>query len=488
MLLKIIKLSALGAIAATVFFWGVALFLDMAGILPLHQVRSSFSFFPEQISLKAALRDADELFSTLERVHPDVGINIGQDGYIKLKSLTIAEINKKGARDGRIKVRDLAYILYYAAAAIGDGHTSISYTCAVNAKDTQKRFPPFALAAKDGKFIIAEAPDVRFDGAEVTAINGTPFKEFIKPALERISGETAKFKAYQFARHQEFWWDFSGLLAGLSEFDLTVRAPGGALKTFKVAAVGPVEFSRFGVLNASRRGSSLAIYYKTGIGWFNYGEFEKSAVQRTEIDNIFKRVKKANIKDLVLDLRGNLGGDSSMGDLIFSYITRTKIIQLSGKVKLSKELIKSQPQLKKFEGHEGEVANNPGVEAMNPVPEAFFGGKVYLLVDNGTYSSASAFAAAFRDYNIGEIIGYETGEPPIAFGNAIRLSLRHSGIKYLVSACTYSPFKPRPGDNIHGVIPDVPLNDDLLRPHNGSAQAFVLDRILKRRAQKTIKP
>ena len=173
-----------------------------------------------------------------------------------------------------------------------------------------------------------------------------------------------------------------------------------------------------------------------------------------------------------------------MGDFILSYITHARIVQLTGKVKLSEELIKSMPELKRFKGHVGEVVNNAGVQAASLVPEAFFDGKVYLLVDNGTYSSANTFAAVFRDYSLGEIIGYETGEPPIAFGNSIMLSLRHSGINYAVSACTYSPSRPRPGDDRHGVIPDVPLSDELLRPYHGSVHAYVISHILKRRAKK----
>lgn len=483
-LFKILKLCALGAAAAALLFAGAALLLDRAGLIPLRQIVSRFRFSPERISRNAALRDVDEFFSTLERVHPDVEFNMGHDAYVKLKDQTIAEVGKKGAADGRMTVRDLAYVLSYSAAAIGDGHTRINYSYEIDAKDAKKRFLPFALASNDGRFVISQDPGGQFAGAEIIAINGTPFKEFLRPVLEHISGETFKFRAYQFVRDQSFWSDSSGLFSGLESFTAVLRLKDGAIKTTRFNTVGPAGTAPGGS-GAQGGGASLAVYYKAGIGWMSYASFNNTEQQKKEIAGIFKRLRAEGIRDLVLDLRGNLGGDSSMGDLIFSYISREKVVQLNGKIRISEELIGAFPQLKRLKAHVGEVVNTGSDKGASPVPEDFFGGRVYLIVDNGSYSSASAFAAAFREHKLGTILGYEAGEPLIAFGNALKFSLRHSGIRYTVSACRYFPRNLLPGDDKHGIIPDIVLNDALLRPYGGRVKDFVVDQVIKRRAPKS---
>ncbi len=483
MLFKILKLCAIGTAAAALLFWGAALLIDRAGIMPLRQIIARFRFSPERVSRSAALRDVDDFFSTLERVHPDVEINIGHDAYVKMKRQTIAEVNNKSSANGSMTVRDLAYVLSYSAAAIGDGHTRINYRYDIDTTDAKKRFLPFAVASNDGRFVISRDPGGQFGGAEIIAINGTPFKEFLRPVLEHISGETLKFRAYQFARDQSFWSDFSGLFSGLGSFNAALRLKDGAIKKvgFNTAdAAGTVS-----VCSGTQGGGvSLDVYHKAGVGWISYASFDNSEQQKQEISGIFKRLRTEGIRDLVLDLRGNLGGDSSMGDLIFSYISREKVTQLNGKIKISKELLRAFPRLKYLKAHLGEVVNTDSDKGASPVPEDFFSGRVYLVVDNGSYSSASAFAAAFRDHKIGKILGYETGEPPIAFGNALKFSLPHSGIRYTVSACRYFPRKPLPGDDKHGIIPDIVLNDTLLRPYGGRVKDLVVDSIVKRRMQK----
>lgn len=480
---RMLKLAFLGASAAVVLLLGTAVFLDRAGIIPLRQIKNKFTFSQERISLKAALRDTGDFFSSLERVHPDSGAKLGRDGLLKLKTHTIDEVNAGSLASGKISVKDFAYILYRAAAALGDGHTRINYVYDIDTKDARKRFPPFTMVSKDGKLHIEKAFDGRFAGAEITAVNGVPFEEFMRPVLERLSGETEKFKTFQFARDQWFWWDFSGLFTGLDSFEAVMRWPHGGVETVRFNTVGP-ESIPFGMMNIQGRGAVLEIFHKTGIGWFKYGSFENSAAQRAEIAGIFRRLKEAGIKDLVIDIRGNVGGDSSMGDLIFSYLTRIRVAQLHGKIKISEELITAFPELKELKAHLGEVVNSGSGGTAYTVPEGFFEGKVYLLVDNGSYSSSNAFAAAFREYGLGKIIGYETGAPLVAFGNALKLSLRHSRIGYMVSAAAYSPRKPRPGDDRHGLLPDLPLNDEKLRPYNGSVQAFVLDQVIKGRKRR----
>ena len=96
------------------------------------------------------------------------------------------------------------------------------------------------------------------------------------------------------------------------------------------------------------------------------------------------------------------------------------------------------------------------------------------------------FAAAFRDYQIGTIVGFETGGVPIHFGQAPTLKLAHSGISFQAPTAQYFPPKRRAGDDRQGVMPDLPMTEKLLAPYSGEADP-VLAATLAKVAKKSTK-
>ena len=70
--------------------------------------------------------------------------------------------------------------------------------------------------------------------------------------------------------------------------------------------------------------------------------------------------------------------------------------------------------------------------------------KTYMLTDHLVFSSAVMFADAFRDYNVGTIVGYETGGTPSHYGYPRTFELKNSGIDFGVSRTHFNA--PRPGD------------------------------------------
>jgi C-terminal processing protease CtpA/Prc len=101
------------------------------------------------------------------------------------------------------------------------------------------------------------------------------------------------------------------------------------------------------------------------------------------------------------------------------------------------------------------------------------------------FSSAVIFADAFRDYSVGTIVGCETGGTPSHYGDPRSFTLKNSGIDFGVSNTHFNAPKPRPGDDEHGVLPDVAATSELLVPYQSDAdpvRAFTLAHIRKSRA------
>jgi C-terminal processing protease CtpA/Prc len=107
------------------------------------------------------------------------------------------------------------------------------------------------------------------------------------------------------------------------------------------------------------------------------------------------------------------------------------------------------------------VSHSIGERAVRK-PDVFFPGHTYLLVDNGSFSMAASFAAMFRDYRVGTIVGYETGGDADSFGGPHFFTLKNSRIHCAVAFTENVPSKPQAGDGEHGVLPDVQLNEQKL--------------------------
>jgi len=494
LLIKITRTAGLILLLSLVLPAGMGVYLYRSGVMNLgglnpklaaELLRTEYNpFRTKTLTLKEAAQDTEELFASFERVHPDVSANIGKAEYEKLKAWTAQEVAKKAA-GGKISVRDFAYILYYSAAALGDGHTRIYWQYRPDRENVEKLFPPFIVDCRGGKFFI-DSINHGLAGYELTAINGMGFRVFIKPILDRIPAETAAYKGRGFTRMQHFWWDFTRLLAGAGELKLTLRGSDGKITEKTLAPITLNEFTSLGRMTPSGAGglnSDLRLFEKEKVAWLEYHNFINSKEEEAALDKIFREIKAAGFKDLVIDIRRNGGGSTNIGDFIFSYLTDKEFQQVSRLVlKVSPEALRMNSYYEKYRdklGQNVELPRHP--RKAEKKPEAFFDGKVRLLIGNDTFSSATDFAVTFRDYKLGEILGNETGGVPICFGEALPMKLRNSDIRYSISDKQFFSPKPRPGDDRRGVLPDVELTDELLRQYRGDTRAFVMARIARER-------
>lgn len=89
-----------------------------------------------------------------------------------------------------------------------------------------------------------------------------------------------------------------------------------------------------------------------------------------------------------------------------------------------------------------------------PVIEEFeFKGDVYLLINRDSYSAASSFASTFQCYQMGTIIGEETGGTKIFRANAIYEKLPRTGIG--ISMATTKNYTTCYDQELEGVKPTM---------------------------------
>jgi hypothetical protein len=430
----------------------------------------------ERVTRAEAVEDVGQFFSTLMRVHPNLLAKITSADYEQLRRRTIDGIGGKLDAQGQIAIEDLALLLYYAAAAFQDGHTSVQWRTDPFRDDAAgRRFPAFELGFDDGRFLVTAAEDKSTEGMELVTVSQQPVREFLRPILDGCSGETLAFRAARFTGSQPFWFYLTNLFGSAQTVPLLLRDRDGNQRQVTAATLDGnayrefVERSKTARPRPNRQGTHLEFLAGGKIAHFQYQSFQLSDAEKKKIDEAFRLIRTAGSSDLIIDLRGNGGGDSSMGDFIFSYLYSGKFRQYSSvKAKVSPDIRTILHGSQKAAATvfapvlDGKVMTHSPQEDSLSKPDAFFAGRKYLLTDNDTFSSAADFTAMFRDYGVGTILGYETGGLAISFGDVYSFTLKNSQIPCGVSWKQFFGPKPRNGDDRHGVLPDVPMNDRVL--------------------------
>jgi C-terminal processing protease CtpA/Prc len=193
------------------------------------------------------------------------------------------------------------------------------------------------------------------------------------------------------------------------------------------------------------------------------------------LDTVFTQIKHEKTEDLIIDLRNNSGGYSVLGDELFQYISEVPFSQF-GKttVKYSKLRAQFYTEIRKtgfLKNYTDSAFNNfiaPGygttkitydsltILRKNPLR---FKGNVYLLTSTNTFSSASDFAWCFQHFNMGKVVGEETGGYIVCFGDLINATLPVTKLSLNISHKEFYGYGATPKER-HGVLPDYKVEAD----------------------------
>ena len=166
----------------------------------------------------------------------------------------------------------------------------------------------------------------------------------------------------------------------------------------------------------------------------------------------FEYLNKNKIMSIIIDFRGNVGGNSKIGDDLIKYLSDVpfsqyeKVIIKVSKVSRRRFLY----PLKLNSLFEFKLSGR----LKKPYPESKrFHGNVYILIDGGTFSSAGSTVWCMDHYNICTSIGEETGGTGVHFGYPIKRNLPNTGLEYSVSHRKWYQIGADE-DSKHGLIPD----------------------------------
>lgn len=123
-------------------------------------------------------------------------------------------------------------------------------------------------------------------------------------------------------------------------------------------------------------------------------------------DTFFSEIKKSKINTLIIDLRNNPGGDVERVKKLFSFLISkpTPFLEKDGKGYISKDF---KNFLARNQITEAKYKND--FEPVKPNDSLNFKGKIYVLINGGSFSGASILPANLKAFKNVTFVGSETG-------------------------------------------------------------------------------
>ncbi|MGN7987713.1 S41 family peptidase [Pedobacter sp. 22226] len=444
--------------------------MNILRLCPIFLLTALNVFGQQHFKANALKRDLDSMVYYIEAAHPNPYYR-----YSRLNFHNDVEKAKQHLAEG-MDYTSFYLVAQKLVAKLQDGHIDLEMPLKQFEKDKANAFP-FKVALNINKPYIRLQENVKLKhgglnkNAEIISINGINAKKIVDDIVALVKGETADFRASYGSKSFDFYYDVLYPKKGF--YELTYNDKG---------KMGTVKVSPKDIIQTDKHRTSIAKPERTiapftltfplaGTALMKLDDFQDLEKIKVFADSAFSDLNNKKTANLIIDLRGNLGGDSDVGDYLLQYLLNKPFRQYDRVLEKNSQLLKNRllahrtgktlsaedsTLLLKPNGMLDTVKNQN--EEILQLPNRF-SGKVYLLVSNQTFSSAADFAQAFSHYKRGKVIGEETGGMILSFGDIVPATLPETKLPLVVSSKLYLNIGADEHD-WHGVIPDINCSRD----------------------------
>jgi len=364
----------------------------------------------------------------IEEVHPAL--------YDYTPKKALESIFDKGFKqiDGDLDFADFHVLLSRVIARIGCGHTSI-WTPSDYWKIAPERLFPLKLRfLEEGTCVtgtygqVEEVPR----GSLLHTVNGIPVHEIIQTLEAGTPADGFNPSNLAVRVERDFSKKYALCYGYPEQFRVSFTAPGS--DQTEEACLLPVSVEQ--VNSSSWKGDELSFREiegaSTGILAINtFAYYDRVDMFHAFLDSVFQVVREREIGNLILDLRGNAGGDPFCSFYLFSYLQHEPV-----------------PYFAEPYGKYTPLAE--------PIPLAgnHFTGNLFTLIDGYGFSTTGHFCALLKYHRIGKFVGTELGATYTCTGNVQYENLEHTRIIVGTARERRYSAAVRGMDRKRGVMPD----------------------------------
>jgi hypothetical protein len=321
-------------------------------------------------------------------------------------------------------------------------------------------------------------------GDEIISINGKPIHDNLKIIYNYICSDNdysknATIEAWSFPR---IFWIVNG---ENKNCNVGIKKQNGKQIDTNILSISGGEFEgkmaqKKPLMNQTRNFQFIddIAYLKPGI-FYNAPKDGNIQVNSNMLDNkefthfldsCFTIIHNKKTHDLIIDLRDNPGGASTLSNPMIAFFATKPFIWGSKFLIRTSEISKNfwkdfndtarlfldikKGVMSRENGSRFEIsANNYKYQPRND--SLRFNGNVYVLINRFSFSQAIEVAAMIQNYGFGKLIGEQTS--PLMSANARQFKLPNTQMTVSFSEAYY-------GDTslINGVIPEYKISDDIL--------------------------
>jgi len=381
------------------------------------------------------------LRDTLQKIHPGLYRYVSKADIDKMFDSCLATIHDS------MTVTDFYVLTSYAIAAIKDGHTNCRLPAQVMSDYTgmMKVFPAMVLFMHGRAFVLCCKQNGDLSEAELLTINGHSLSEIIPQVFRYISsdGNISSRKNWEasgvFPLLYNFIWGPS------DSFGVRYRTKSGDIRNAvlqgdlikNVACANPFSRPKKYLTLEYKPGNVAVLTVKTFFDGFLHQTGENF---KGFLDSSFKDLRHRGARRLIIDIRGNQGGNDENGAFLYAYLSPTPFRYY--------ESLSSTTEVFPESRHPDSKVQYPS--------ENNFSGKVYFLTDGRSFSTAADFAAIAKSNNRGLFVGEETGGGYYGntSGDDVTVTLPNTQITCRIPMVKYVNAVKKAAYPDRGVIPD----------------------------------
>lgn len=410
--------------------------------------------------------DLDFLFKTIEEVHPNMYAYTSEEEFNPLREQLYKSINRPMNR------LEFYKLVALVVASLKNGHTFIEPPFIDFQEYAKKGGKIFSLGlyCDEESVILSDyyGPLDLSTGVEVLTIDNQNAKEFLINIAKYFAAEG---KPHNLVIPQRKGWlpMFLWLEKGnVDSLILQIKTNDGDVKKYDIKALDYEELKNYQKKKVNKAESKTKSTSKPENQWYSYRyiqEYDTGLIEfnmfydmeqfKKFLKETFTKIRDQNVISLIIDIRKNPGGSSNLGDELLKYLTDKPFRQFEKiQFKISRQLFKNQSGLKKLfpDAAIGSTVTNEG-EFKKPQDNPLrFKGRVFTLIGPKSASSSVSFASAVKHFQIGTLIGQETVDTPVSYGDCIYEVLPSSGLRFS-TACKYFVDAGGKPDG-RGVLPD----------------------------------
>ena len=395
------------------------------------------------------------------------------------------------ALDRSMNAYEFYRVMAPVIALIKCGHTSVSLPADIR-QEINARLPllPLQIKVLDRKpYVLRDfsSGEHKLAGLEIRSINKVPASKIVTTLLRATPADSDVESSRQM---RISGWRFNGALVSLmgfsSPYNVTLwdakakREVKTRLEGIELPKLEEASKAEYPQDQPQQKAGEMKYFDKGRIGMmtiYGFGGYvdpEKKKGLREFYKESFVEMEAIGLKTLIIDLRNNGGGEDELGKLLLSYL-------IDQPFKYYEDLIinnntfsfakyTGQPDFKLPErvaekGKDGKyhAVGHPNW-GINQPNKPTFTGKIYIIINGGSFSTTSEFLSQAHSHKLATFIGEESAGgyygnssgfmPNVTLPNT-KLSVRVPLMTYYMAVTGYQ------GALHHGVVPDYPVKHNI---------------------------